>query len=182
MGRSSLGLPGGPVWLSRLTRPLIVLAAIALTVLWWRRSHDRRLDALLLLALIFLVRCLLDPWNNVYYAVPFLLCLTAWEGLAQREPPVISLVATVLAWVTFQEVPDVAGADLQSLSYLAWSVPLAAWLAVRALAPGAIAQASRAVRRWGQTTGSAAARGCCSAQGRRLRRPRGSRRSLWGRS
>lgn len=138
-GQVKPGYRAGPAWLSRLTRPLIVLAAIALTVLWWRRSHDRRLDALLLLALIFLVRCLLDPWNNVYYAVPFLLCLTAWEGLAHREPPVISLVATVLAWVTFQEVPEVAGADLQSLSYLAWSVPLAAWLAVRALAPGAIA-------------------------------------------
>ncbi len=135
-----------PAWLSRVTRPIVVLTAVALSFLWWRRCRDRRLDALLLLALVFLVRCLLDPWNNVYYAVPFLLFLAAWEGLARREPPVLALCATALAWVTFEELPEVASADLQSLAYLAWSVPLAAWLAVRALAPEALGRASRRER------------------------------------
>ena len=146
-GQVKPGYRAAPKWLSGLSRPLVVLAAIALTVLWWRRSSDRRLDALLLLALAFLVRCLLDPWDNVYYAVPLLLCLTAWEGLARREPPVVSLGTTALLWVTFEELPELASADLQSLAYLAWSVPLAAWLALRALAPQALVRASSAVAR-----------------------------------
>ena len=59
----------------------------------------------------------------------------------------LALSATALAWFTFQKVPDVASADLQSLAYLAWSVPLAAWLAVRTLAPETIGRASRRIRR-----------------------------------
>ena len=141
-GQVKPGYRAAPAWLERLTRPLVVLVAVVLSVLWWRRSRDRRLDALLLLALVFLVRCLLDPWNNVYYAVPFLLFLATWEGLARRQPPVLALCATALAWVTFQELPGVASADVQSLAYLTWSIPLAAWLAVRAFAPGAVGRAS----------------------------------------
>jgi len=158
-GQVKPGYRAAPGWLSRLTRPLVILAAIALTLVWWRRSRDRRLDALLLLALVFLVRCLLDPWNNVYYAVPFLLCMTAWEGLARRGPPVISLMATVLMWVTFQELPDVVSPDLQSLSYLVWSVPLAAWLAVRVVGPGEIGPASIRARRIRPSRGTAPTRG-----------------------
>ncbi len=145
-GQVKPGYRAAPAWIARVTRPVVVLAAVTLSFLWWRRSGDR-MDALLLLALIFLLRCLLDPWNNVYYAVPFLLCLGTWEGLVRREPPVLALAATVLTWVTFQELPGVASADLQSLAYLVWSVPLAACLALRAFAPGAIERASSRKRR-----------------------------------
>lgn len=146
-GQVKPGYRAAPAWIARVTRPVVVLAALTLSFLWWRRSGDRRMDALLLLALVFLLRCLLDPWNNVYYAVPFLLCLGTWEGLVRREPPVLALAATVLTWLTFQELPGVASADLQSLAYLAWSVPLAACLALRAFAPGAIERASSGRRR-----------------------------------
>jgi hypothetical protein len=43
-------------------------------------------DALLLLAAIGLLRCVLDPWDVIYYHVMFLLALGAWEVLARARP------------------------------------------------------------------------------------------------
>ena len=63
---------------------------------------------LLLLALLFLLRCVLDPWNIVYYELPFLLALLAWEALCRPErPPVLTLAATALVWITLQRAPRV---------------------------------------------------------------------------
>ncbi len=74
--------------------PVIVLAAIPLTALWWcspRRTPD---DVLGLLALLFLMRGLLDPVNEAYDFVPFLLALIAWEGLTRRGLPFASLLSS----------------------------------------------------------------------------------------
>jgi hypothetical protein len=44
-------------------------------------------DALLLLALVLLTRCLLDVWTMTYYFAPFALALLAWEaGVRGRAP------------------------------------------------------------------------------------------------
>ena len=95
-------------------------------------------DALLLLALLLHLRCLLDTWNFVYYAVPFLLALVAWEGLARRRPPVLSLLATVAIWAVFQELPPRGVMpDAQAAAYLVWAVPAAVGIALRLFAPGA---------------------------------------------
>ena len=50
---------------------------------------------LALLALLFLLRCLLDPVDNAYYHVPFLLSLMAWEGLVRRGLPLVSILSSV---------------------------------------------------------------------------------------
>ena len=51
---------------------------------------------LLLLALLLLLRCVLDPWNVVYYELPFLLALLCWEALCRPErPPVLALAASL---------------------------------------------------------------------------------------
>src|SRR3954447_19953727 len=94
-----------PAWINRVTHPLIILLAPLLAGLLWIVRRSRRLsrtDALLFLALLLQLRCLLDTWNNVYYAVPFLLALVSWEALARRRPPVFSLLSTVVLWVLFQ--------------------------------------------------------------------------------
>jgi hypothetical protein len=84
------------------------------------------------------LRCVLDTWNFVYYAVPFLLALVTWEGLARRRPPVLTLLSTVAVWVVWQKLRLTSlTPDEQSLAYLAWAVPAAAGLAVRLYAPGA---------------------------------------------
>jgi hypothetical protein len=125
-----------PGWLSGLTHPLILLVAPLLTLAFWRRRSVVRMeDALLLLALIFSLRATLDPWNVIYYVIPGLFALVTWEGVVRRRVPTLSLVVSVLAWVTFWTLPGKVSADAQSLVYLSWSVPLAAGLGLRLFAP-----------------------------------------------
>lgn len=132
-GQVKPGYRTAPAWISSLAHLLIVLVALPLA-LAWRRRRGPPADALLLLALVFLLRCMLDPWNNVYYAIPFVLALLAWEAL-ERELPVATLCATVVLWVVFQELPRRVGADAQSAAYLACALPAVAALATRLYAP-----------------------------------------------
>jgi hypothetical protein len=145
IGGNGLPKPAGyrvaPEWLSPLTHPLIAGLVVPLSLLWARvRGVAPRVDGeqvLLLLALLLLARCVLDPWNTIYYELPFLLALLAWEALQRPErPPVIALAATVMVWITFQQAPGWLSPDGQSLLFLAWSLPLAAWLARACFAPG----------------------------------------------
>ena len=89
-----------PRWLAHLVHPAIVLLAVPLTLLWWRSPRRTPDDVLALLALLFLMRSLLDPVNNAYYHVPFLLALIAWEGLTRRGPPLLSLVSSATIYYT----------------------------------------------------------------------------------
>jgi hypothetical protein len=155
VGVNGLPKPAGyraaPPWLSSLTHPLIAFLVVPLSLLWARvRGAAPRLDGeqvLALLALLLLARCVLDPWNNVYYALPFLLALLAWEALCETErPPVLALAATVLVWVTFEQTPGWLGPDAQCAFYLAWALPLGAWLARACFAPQVRLRARRAPR------------------------------------
>jgi hypothetical protein len=136
-----------PQWLAPLTHPLIAFLVVPLSLLWARvRGAAPRLrgeQLLLLLALLALLRCVLDPWNTVYYELPFLLALLAWEGLCRPDrPPILALAATAIAWVTFEWAPGWLTPDMQSVLFLAWSLPLAAWLAREAFAPRPVASAA----------------------------------------
>jgi hypothetical protein len=135
------GYRAAPGWLSPISHPLIVLMAIPMTGLFWlRRGRAPGVDAMLLLACAMLVRCLLDPWNTGYYALPFLLALLAWELARGHRVPALTFTATVLAWTTLELLPEAISPDLQALAYLGWSVPLAGLLAVRLYAPAACAR------------------------------------------
>nr|MBA3328443.1 hypothetical protein [Solirubrobacterales bacterium] len=139
-GLAKAGYRSPPQWLSPLTHPLIVFLAVPLSLLWARR-HPRALRApeqvLLLLAMLLLLRCVLDPWNNEYYALPFVLALLAWEALCRPErPPLVSLLVIAAHWITFNHVDTWASADVQWALYLAWTLPLAAWMASTALGSG----------------------------------------------
>jgi glycosyl transferase family 87 len=133
-----VGYRSAPGWLSNIPHPLIVLLPLPLALLWLRRRKRSRApveDALLLLALALLLRCLLDPWNNVYYELPFLLVLLSWETLVRRAPPVLTLASSAILWAIFQMLPGHVSPDLQSLAYLGWSLPLALGLGLRLYAP-----------------------------------------------
>jgi hypothetical protein len=95
-------------------------------------------DALLLLTLVLLLRCLLDTWNTGYYMLPFLLALLSWEALGTgRRLPLLTLVAVILPWIgTYQLSAHGMSADLQSAIYLAWTLPLCAGLAMAVFVPG----------------------------------------------
>jgi hypothetical protein len=124
----------GPGWLTGMAHQLVVLVPLALSLAFLPRLRSRPWhDGLLLLAFALLLRCVLDPWNVSYYSLPFLLALVAWEIHAERRPPILSLGATMLCWVTLVSLPSIAHPDVQAAAYLAWSVPLAAFMGVRLL-------------------------------------------------
>jgi len=79
---------------------------------------------------------MLDTWNAVYYPVPFLLALLAWEVRGpQTRPPVLALSTTALVWISFEWLPLHASPDVQSAFFVAWSLPLVAALGLRLRAP-----------------------------------------------
>jgi hypothetical protein len=132
-----------PAWTGAISHPLVLLAGLAIAAALWRRAL-REQDALLALTLALLLRCLLDTWDTSYYTIPFLLALLAWEVSDNPcRPPVLALACTVLAWASFQWLPEHASADLQSAAFLAWSVPLAGWLGLRLLSAGHRAPAEK---------------------------------------
>ena len=89
-----------------------------------------------------LLRCVLDTWDTVYYPLPFLLALLAWESLGERRRPVVlALSSTVLAWVSFIWLPNHVSADVQAAFFLAWTVPLTVALALRLYAPELVRRA-----------------------------------------
>ncbi len=156
-----------------MSHPLVLAIAFPLGgLLWWRRrpvgagattrtgtarkadklaaqlaaregSTGRARQALALLALLLLLRCMLDTWDTAYYLLPFLLALTAWEGVGERGLPALALASTVLAWIDFEWLPTHASADAQAALFLLWTVPLAAALALRLYAPGALEALAR---------------------------------------
>jgi Glycosyltransferase family 87 len=130
-----------PAWLAGATHPLIVLTSLPLGWLFWRRrARLAPEDALGLLALLLLLRCLLDPWNNDYYHAPFLLALLAWEAVARSGWPRLTLLAAVALALTFPASAmtftelSAAGGRLGA-TYLGWAVPLAGWLAIGVFSP-----------------------------------------------
>lgn len=138
IGGNGLPKPDGwrvpPAWLSPLTHPFIAFLVIPVSLAWARvhraaaRTNPEQLLALL--ALLFFLRCALDPWNVVYYHLPFVLALLAWETLCRPErPPVAALSVTALVWVTFQTAPNWLSPDMQSVVFVVWALPLIAWLA-----------------------------------------------------
>jgi hypothetical protein len=98
-------------------------------------------QVLALLALLLLLRCVLDPWNVVYYELPFLLALLSWETLCRPErPPVLALAASAIVWTTFERAPQLLSPDMQCIFFLAWSLPFTAWLARTCFVVAAVPQ------------------------------------------
>jgi hypothetical protein len=132
-----------PGWVGRLGHPLVIAVMPPLTALYAlvRRAKVRRApnDLLLLLALLLALRCVLDPWDISYYSLPFLLTLLTWEALSFTRPPVLSLAASLAAWLIFRETSSIALAlslDAQAMVFTIVSLPAIAALAATLYAPG----------------------------------------------
>lgn len=119
-----------PAWLAGRIHMIIVALVVPFTWLALRRRTSRG-DALLLLALLMLVRCWLDPWDVIYYLAPFVTALLAWEITSGRPRPIYSVSATLGAWLTFWLLPAHAGADAQAIAFLLPSTLAIAAMAAR---------------------------------------------------
>ncbi|HEX8066094.1 MAG TPA: glycosyltransferase 87 family protein [Thermoleophilaceae bacterium] len=133
-----------PHWLGHLTHPLVALLALAAVVAFWlRRRGAGPEEALQLMALIFLLRCVLDPLTYSYHHAPFVVSLVAYEGL-RRRVPVMSGVSIAALLLMTEVVAPMKNAGLINAFYLSWSLPMTAALALGALAPARLdALASR---------------------------------------
>ena len=106
-----------PSWLGGRAHLLIVWLGLPLTLFALRR-RVRPGDALLLLALLMLLRCWLDPWDVVYYPLPFIVALLAWETTVARRLPLAAAAATAATWLIFDYLPLHLGVDAQAASFL----------------------------------------------------------------
>lgn len=121
------------------THALIVLLALPLSLLLWRRREALRPhDAIGLLALLFLLRCALDPWDNQYYHAPLLMALAAWEGLGRRGLPLVTLATGAAMWLSFDLLAPANGYGATNAMYLAWVVPLGLYLGASLYAPATV--------------------------------------------
>ena len=121
-----------PAWLVNIPHPLIVALAVPATALAWRRG---RRDALLLLTFLFALRFALDTWDTVYYPLPFIFALLAWEIEHRRRPPVLALVASLTVWLIFIVAPERVSADAQAALFAVLAVPTLVGLATALYAP-----------------------------------------------
>ena len=130
-------------WIVQEARPGIILVAAVCSMVWWIRkgrlgpTNDSLSDALLLLALVMLIRAALDPQDNIYYHLPFLFALLAYETTTGRMP-LLTVAATVVL-VIATPVHGVAPMSdhLRAAVYAMLVVPTLVWLAAKVyLRPG----------------------------------------------
>ncbi len=117
-----------PLWIANNARLLMVAAALPLSLLAARR-HNLKPAVFPLLAVLFLLRAVLDPIDNAYYNLPLLLALLAWETLTRKQAvPVVTLLTCVGLWVTFDVMELHDRAPATALTYLGWTALLFAYL------------------------------------------------------
>jgi hypothetical protein len=134
-------------WLASHARFFIVGGAFVLGAIWWMRwgrpgpKGPRVEQALLLLALVLLLRAALDPWDNVYYHLPFLLALLAYEAHTRRWPIASTVYAILVIFIAPDQGLGTLGliipvhalihpnGDLQAAAYAVVMVPTLLWLA-----------------------------------------------------
>jgi hypothetical protein len=78
---------GSHSWVAREGHILLVIVCWLVTAAWWwlrarRDGTSDRNSALLVLALVFFLRAALDPWDNIYYFVPFMFTVMTYEDPA----------------------------------------------------------------------------------------------------
>lgn len=119
-----------PAPASPLSHPLIVLLALLLPLaLALRRGLPLAgEEAMALLALLALLRCWLDPVDNLYYHEPLLLALVGWDAFATRRAPLRSLAGVAIAFWLWSSWHDLSDPAAFNLAYL--GVALTATIAI----------------------------------------------------
>jgi hypothetical protein len=124
-----------PAWFGRVFHVAIPLLVFPAAFLQARFGRQTTAAAMALLALLMLLRCTLDPVSNVYYHVPFVMALAAWELLERRGLPAITIFGSTALYLALYKLPG-EGVSLTTANiiYLATAGALAIVL-VSALSP-----------------------------------------------
>ena len=120
-----------PPLVGALSHPLIVLLALLLPLaLAWRRGSFAISgeDAMALFTLLALLRCCLDPVDNLYYHAPILLALLGWDALSPGRLPLRGLSGTAIALLVRDRSLDLENAA--AFGYVYAAVAVAAILAI----------------------------------------------------
>jgi hypothetical protein len=134
VGGAILGSGGGsthviPAALAAVAHALILVLGVGLPLVYWRWTRRRSSgDLLILLALVFMIRCLLDPLNISYHQLPFFVAIVGYETLRRRGLPIISIYSAGAFWA----LASLQNAGTLNVLYLAWAVPVTAYLGYRA--------------------------------------------------
>ena len=128
-------------WVAREAHVLLVGACWVCTGIWWwaQKRYSQPVSArqaLLALALVLFLRAALDPWDNLYYQVPFMLAIMTYED--RGFPRLTWLFTILLPFVATQNGAfHGLGGNAQAAIYAAFAVPTIAWLAWRSVSPRA---------------------------------------------
>jgi len=113
----------------------VIAVALLLCLLYARRRGRGNPDDLLqLVALLFLLRCMLDPLTFSYHHAPFLVALIAYEAL-RRRAPVLSAYSIAALLLMNEVVVPTGEPGLINAVYLAWTIPLATAMTLALFAP-----------------------------------------------
>jgi Glycosyltransferase family 87 len=127
-----------PPLVGSLTHPLIVLLGLGLPLalaLRRRRFALAGAEAMALLALLALLRCALDPVDNLYYHLPLLLALFGWDALAPGGLPVRGLAGTAAALFLLDWSRHLTDVQAYNATYIAMITVACALIAARLFRP-----------------------------------------------
>jgi hypothetical protein len=131
------------------SHPLIIVLGFAVPLLvWYRRGrHLSAEDVVLSAAVVFLLRCTLDPGSWPYYHFPLLLALVALDATAGRRLPLAGLTGVAGAFIVLDRFPTYFGDGAANLAYTVTTL-LALALLVRELRSPARVRSAAGPRRW----------------------------------
>jgi len=126
-----------PELAASVSHSLIVLLALALplAVAWRRGLPLSPSDGFALLALLALLRCVLDPVDNLYYHEPLLLAFLGWDAVSPRRAPLRSLLAVAVALALSRAWHEAMDPSALNAAYLLAAGALTAYLASSLLGP-----------------------------------------------
>ncbi len=126
---------GSHSWIVRESRWLLLVVTVCCALLWQARrvrqqfGNDAVAEAMLMLALVLLLRCALDPWDNLYYSAPFLLALLTYETRRGRTPWLTLLYSFLLIPVLVPHLLGSLSPNQHAAAYAAVALPMICWLA-----------------------------------------------------
>jgi hypothetical protein len=122
-----------PTLLGTVSHPAIVIVGVAIPFAVWLRC-GRRLEPremLLSAALVFLLRCTLDPESAPYYHLPLLLTLVALDARAGRRLPFAGILGFAGIFTILDRFHDYLGPGAVNAIYTLATIAAAAVLAER---------------------------------------------------